>query len=172
MHKRFALTLLFVSLVLAPCRAGFGQAAQARRDIEAAIRESNASLMRQDAQGAMKFLAPDFEFKNIQGNTYNQTQFKQISVKYFSYARFMHANTKVESVLLKGDGATVLSKEHVTLKILAGRPPKIHTVTLDSRLRGLWVQTKDGWRLKQSKQLSLTVTTDGVPKVFRPKSTK
>lgn len=170
MHKPFWLILLFASLTLMPSRASFGQAAQAKREIQAAIRQINESGERRDRSLVGKWLTRDFQGQDVLGHVYNRTQTKQRFIRLLTYAKSLRLRTQVQSVTVEDGAATVRTKEYMLAKFVVGRTGKIHTVTLNDVWRNLWVKTRDGWRLKRMKQLSSTVTRDGVSEVIRPKS--
>lgn len=143
-----------------------------RREIQEALRRSDDSLHRKDIRGYMVGFTPDFHGESINGDRYDRNQAKQNLIKSLSSAQSMKASTKVKSITLTGQRAVVVSREHTALMILGRRTHRLHTLVFDGLWRGIWVDTKAGWEEQSEKQLTSTVTTDGIPRVIHPGKAK
>jgi hypothetical protein len=144
----------------------------ARREIQEALRRSDDSLHRKDIKGCMVGFTQDFHGESINGDRTDRNQTKQSLMKSLSYAHSVTAHTMVQNITFVKGQAIVVSQEHTRLTVLGRRTHRLHTLIFDGLWRSAWINTKAGWQVKSQKQLTLTVTTDGFPKVISPAKPK
>jgi len=110
----------------------------------------------------------DFHGESINGDRYDRNQAKQNLIKSLSYAQSATAHTLVKNITLVKGQAIVITQEHTALTILGRRTHRMHTLVFDGLWRSVWVETRLGWQMASDKQLTSTVTTDGVRKIVQP----
>ena len=140
----------------------------ARREIQEAVRRSDASLHRKDVQGYMAGFNQDFHGESINAERFDKEDAKQNLLKSLSYAQSVTAHTSIKNISFVKGQAIIMSQEHTALTILGRRTHRLHTLVFDGLWRSVWVETKQGWQEQSEKQLTSMVTTDGIAKVVSP----
>lgn len=144
----------------------------AKSEIQSALRRSDDSMHRKDIVGCMRSFTPDFQGEDIKGSHYDRMQAKQNLLKSFSSAHSIKAKTTLKSLSFVHDDAIVLGQEHTKLTIFGKRTHRPHTLVFEGLWQSIIVKTKKGWQIKREKQLTSTMTIDGVVKVVEPDKSK
>ena len=120
---------------------------QARAEIQAANDDFNAALLRGDAEGALKWLAPDFEMGRYQYRVRDLNWAKRALPLQLEQARFTELSTSVDSV--EWDRGNAVTRGHLeartVLKNDDNQPPLASGMSSGGTAG--WTQTPQGWRL-------------------------
>ncbi len=120
---------------------------QARAEIQAANDDFNAALLRGDAEGALKWLAPDFEMGRYQYRKRDLNWAKRALPLQLEQARFTELSTSVDSVEWYRENAVTRGhlEARTVLKNDDNQPPLASGMSSDGT--AVWTQTPQGWRL-------------------------
>ncbi len=120
---------------------------QARVEIQAANDDFNAALLRGDAPGALKWLAPDFEMGRLQYRKRDLVWAKRALPLQLEQARFTELSTRVDAVEWNGEKANTSGhlEARAVPKSDKNQPP--HASGISSGGTAVWTRTPQGWRL-------------------------
>ncbi|MCC2668145.1 MAG: hypothetical protein K0Q72_616 [Armatimonadetes bacterium] len=159
-----------VTVSLICVSAASSRPASLREEFTAILRRYDECFNRKDLAGAAQFLASDFMGEDIQGNRFNRKEAEATGRRTLATAQTVHTSTRLIEVRLVNGEAVVVAGEHTELKIRGTKTGILHTALFDGTWRSVWVKRGGRWLQRSQKQLSLTITRDGVPEVIRPKS--
>lgn len=122
----------------------------ARAEIQTATDDLNAALLRGDAAGALKWLAPDFELGERQYRVRDLAWMQQALPLQLERVRFTKLSAQISGVKQTGG---VASAEEVILARASVKDPKQGGQLNESGIQGSgrsqWIKTANGWRLRR-----------------------
>jgi ketosteroid isomerase-like protein len=142
---------------------------EARKAIQTLYNKQNAAAAKKDVEGVLANRTPDFEAIAVNGQKLTMDQVRQNIEQLLAVAQSIKATTAIKSFRLKGNNATVTTREHaefVTTNPQTSTPAK---VVIDGTSQDTWIKSGKGWQIKRSKALTEKMTVNGKA-VSRPKS--
>lgn len=121
----------------------------------------DAGLGRKDTEAAFAFYAPDCVFVTRRGKQRTLENEQDGIMAVVDTLRTVKSETRIATLTLVGDGATVTTSQHITATGI-GRKTH-HPARLDSTetRREFWMKGEEGWRVKRSRALTERLTFNG-----------
>ena len=159
-------------LLLGTAATGTQKPPTLREEFVAIMRKSDDCWNRKDLDGILRRYAPDFTGEGVDGTRFTKNEAAENGRRTLSSAETVTARTRLIDVKRAGKEVVTLTREHTELRLRGKKTGQPHTLLFEATWRGTWVQRQGVWLQRRLKQLSLTITRDGVAEVVRPESNR
>ncbi len=133
----------------------------ARKGIEGALKKSSIAAAKHDPAGLLATYSPDYVLVTKKGQTMTLAGLRQNVYQLTKAAKSMNIKDTIQKFRLKGNVATVLTKEDAVI-VLSNAKTKHDTVIKSvSVTEDIWVKSGGGWLHRRSTQISSQTTMDG-----------
>jgi hypothetical protein len=172
MRKAAWFAVLPLTLVISLANTARSAPSPLRQEFEALLQRGDELLARKDVNGVMDTFAAEFKGVGIEGTVYNKEVARRSLEQSLSFAQSLRARTRLLEVKLVRGEAVDITREHTELRIVGRGTGRIHSLIFDGTWRNVWIKTPGGWKVRQQKQLTQTITRDGKSSVVEPKAVK
>src|SRR5262249_54843645 len=133
-----------------------------RHALQTAYAQAGEAWRARDAAALMQMGTSDFTQNMPDGQTISPAEAQAATNERFAPTRQVTRYTiQIESLALNGPEAIATVDEQITMTFAdpAGKP---HVRDQSTRARMIWIETPDGWRIRQSDYLTASMKVDGV----------
>ena len=154
-----------LALCLLTCAAsGVAQAdatSDARKAIQAIYNKVDQAVARRDFKGAFASHAADYYYIDAKGRKITLAQLRRVTPRIMDAMQSYKSKTTLQKLTLKGNTASVVSRDHTEATFVNPQTQKSSRVVVDSVLQESWIKTKQGWQRKWARNISSRQTLDG-----------
>lgn len=160
----FGRNLTSLLIALAFGASAFADAtSDARKAIQANYNADSAAAKRKDVNGLFAHTANDYVSTDTRGKKLTLADAKKGVPALFKAVKELDSVSKIKSIQLKGNTASVTVNESVTMKIVHPQSGFLTTLQVEETNADVWVKTAKGWMKKSSKTLKEKHMQDGQP---------
>ncbi len=153
--------------LIALCMAGSigaakaDDAASAKKAIQSQYAKSAAAAEKKDLKGMMAHLAPDYEETGPDGVTVKVDALKSNMQRIVQNVKSIRIAVAISKLTLKGDKATVLSKETMSMVVTNPQTKKDMKFAMQGTSEEQWEKKSGVWLEKRAKTLATKQFLDG-----------
>jgi ketosteroid isomerase-like protein len=155
---------LLVLCLLTCAASGVAQAdatSDARKAIQAIYNKIDGAVARRDFKGAFASHAPDYYYIDAKGRKLTLAQLRRVTPRILDAMRTYKSKTTLQKLTLKGNTASVVSRDHTEATFVNPQTQKNARVVVDSVLHETWIKSKQGWLRKSARNVSSRQQLDG-----------
>jgi hypothetical protein len=152
------LALIFATLPLPGVAASDN--GSVKQQLQAVSDRWARAWVKEDLRATAALYAPDYIGKEVDGKTYNRSQWMAVMKNYAAIQRLDRADVQIGKVTSHGKTAVSDSvyTDHGAMRDPRG---KEHPETTWERFQFTWKKTPKGWVIHRARALELRVTIDG-----------
>jgi ketosteroid isomerase-like protein len=144
----------------APKKADPAATARAKQDIQAVYDRQAKGLAAKDVNAVFSGVAPDAVTTELDGKSETAAEGRQMISTLMPLMKHADAVNTIQSIMLEGDSAVVVVKQHSHMVLMPPKQPMTDLV-IDDVSRDMWIKTPGGWKMKTSKDLTEVVKQNG-----------
>lgn len=147
--------------LLVACSVSAQTAASARKELTAIYARMDVLTQKRDANGLMKYYAPNFTSTTAKGVRLSGAQVHQTMTQLFKHTKNVRSVARITGLSLKGNTATCMTTQSFSCQFQDPNTKKMNKLAVTGASKDVWMKVSSGWRLLSSQSLKETVTLNG-----------